>query len=73
MTKYQRFFEQRVKHAGYVGVSHQLEASVKQRIDIIAEGLNRPAAEIYRELITAALPEFEAAYRAYVTGQEGKP
>ena len=43
-----------------VGVSHQLEAETKARIDLIAESLNRPAAEIYRQLIEAALPEFEA-------------
>lgn len=70
MSKYQRFFEQRVRHTGFVGVSHQLDASTKQRVDIIAEGLNRPAAEIYRELINAALPEFEQAYRAYMESQK---
>jgi len=68
MTKFQRFFDQRVRHTGFVGVSHQLDAETKNRIDIIAEGLNRPAAEVYRELIAAALPEFEAAYRDYMKG-----
>lgn len=70
MTKYQRFFEQRVKMTGFVGVSHQIDAETKRRVDIIADGLNRPASEIYRELITASLPEFEEAYRTYMEGQQ---
>jgi len=60
MAKFQKLLSARVKATGLVGVTFQLDSDTKYRVDEIAAALRRPAADIYRELVAASLPELEA-------------
>lgn len=60
MAKFQKLLSNRVKYVGLVGVTFQLDSETKYRVEEIAAALRRPAADIYRELVAAALPDLEA-------------
>lgn len=65
-AKFKGFLESRTRVLGYTGVTFQINADAKERIDRIAVMLNKSSSEIYRALVEASLADLEEEVDAFI-------
>jgi predicted DNA-binding protein len=60
------FINRTIVRKGLVPCTFQINAEQKETVDRIAAALNRSTAEVYRELISASLPDMEHAVSTHL-------